>query len=50
MHDVDIGVPQRLCHLPLVMDVMRRTGLPNIIDAAVRDDRRCVNEPEPLRS
>ena len=40
MHDVDIGVPQRLCHLPLVMDVMRRTGLPNIIDAAVRDDRR----------
>jgi transposase len=39
-HDVDIGIPQRLCHLPLVMDVMRRTGLLNIIDAAVRDDRR----------
>jgi len=40
INDVDIGVPQRLCHLPLVMDVMRRTGLLNIIDAAVRDDRR----------
>lgn len=38
--DVDIGVPQRLCHLPLVMDVLRRTGLLTIIDTAIRDDRR----------
>ena len=38
--DVDIGIPRRLCHLPLVMDVLRRTGLLNIIDHAVRDDRR----------
>ncbi len=37
---IDIGVPERLCHLPLVMDVMRRTGLLNIIDQAIRDDRR----------
>ena len=38
--DVDIGVPQRLTHLPLVVDVLRRTGLLNIIDHAVRDDKR----------
>ena len=37
---VDIGIPQRLCHLPLVMDVLRRTGLIEIIDRSFQDDRR----------
>lgn len=38
--DIEIDVPQRLCHLPAVLDVLRRTGVLNIIDHAVRDDRR----------
>lgn len=38
--DIDIGIPQRLGHLPLVMDVLRRSGVFNVIDHAVRDDRR----------
>ncbi len=39
--DIEIGIPQRLGHLPLVMDVLRRSGLLNIIDHAIQDDRRC---------
>lgn len=39
--EIDIGIPQRLCHLPLVVDVLRRTGVLNIIDQAITDDRRC---------
>lgn len=38
--DIDIGIPQRLCHLPVVLDILRRTGVLNVIDHAVRDDRR----------
>jgi len=38
--NVEIGIPQRLCHLPLVMDVLRRTGLLSIIDQAICEDRR----------
>ena len=39
--DIEIDVPQRLCHLPAVLDVLRRSGVLNVIDHAVRDDRRC---------
>ena len=35
-----IGTPLRLCHLPLIMDVLRRTGVLDVIDRAVVDDRR----------
>lgn len=38
--DITIGTPQRLGHLPLVMDVFRRTGLPEVIDHAVGQDPR----------
>ena len=37
---IDIGIPQRLAHLPLVLDVLRRSGVLDVIDHAVRDDRR----------
>ena len=40
MPNVDIGIPQRLCHLPLVMDVLRRSGLIAIVERAIQDDRR----------
>ena len=30
--DVTIGIPKRLGYLPLVVDVLRRTGLLDIID------------------
>lgn len=40
-HIVSVGVPRRLCHLPLVMDVLRRTGLLEVIDHSLRDDPRC---------
>jgi transposase len=33
--DVTIGIPKRLGYLPLVVDVLRRTGLLDIIDQAV---------------
>jgi len=33
--DVTIGIPNRLGYLPLVVDVLRRTGLLDIIDQAV---------------
>lgn len=38
--DFVIGTPQRLGHLPLVVDVLRRTGLLDLIDHTVRDDPR----------
>ena len=37
---IDVAIPQRLGHLPLVMDVLRRTGFLNVIDHAIKDDRR----------
>jgi RHS repeat-associated protein len=40
-HVAEIGVPHRLLHLPLVMDVLRRTGVLTIIDTVIHDDRRC---------
>jgi transposase len=39
-HIVSIGTPHRLCHLPLVMDVLRRIGLPDVLDHTLRDDPR----------
>ena len=30
--DIEIGIPHRLAHLPLVVDVLRRTGLLNFLD------------------
>lgn len=38
--DIVIGTPQRLGHLPLVVDVLRRIGLLDLIDRVVRDDPR----------
>lgn len=32
--------PKRLCHLPLVMDVFRRTGMADVIDHAIGQDPR----------
>ncbi len=40
-HIVSVGIPRRLGHLPLVMDVLRRTGLLDVIDHSLRDDPRC---------
>ena len=30
-----IEIPQRLCHLPLMMDVLRRSRVLEVIDAAI---------------
>lgn len=38
--DIEIDIPQRLCHLPVVMDVLRRSGVLNVIDHAIREDLR----------
>lgn len=38
--DFTVGIPQRLGHLPLVMDVFRRTGMARIIDHAIGQDAR----------
>jgi transposase len=38
--EFDIGIPQRLGHLPLVMDTLRRTGLLNVLDHAIAEDPR----------
>ena len=38
--DITIGTPQRLGHLPLVMDVYRRCGLSAVIDHALGQDPR----------
>ncbi len=38
--DIEIGIPHRLAHLPLVMDVLRRTGLLNFLDRTIREDPR----------
>ena len=38
--DITIGTPQRLGHLPLVMDVYRRCGLSGVIDHAIGQDPR----------
>lgn len=35
-----VGIPQRLGHLPLVMDVFRRSGMDQIIDHAIGQDPR----------
>lgn len=40
-HIVSVGIPLRLHHLPLVMDVIRRTGLLEVIDHTMKDDSRC---------
>jgi len=37
---MDIGIPLRLAHLPLVMDVYRRCGLADTIDNAIGQDPR----------
>ena len=34
-----IAIPQRLCHLPLVMDVLRRSRVLEVIDAAIPQHR-----------
>jgi hypothetical protein len=34
-----IATPQRLCHLPLAMDVLRRSKILDIIDAAIPQHR-----------
>jgi len=42
-----IGTPQRLGHLPLVMDVYRRSGFPAVIDHGIKQDPRshvCTSE------
>ncbi len=39
-HIVSVGIPRRLGHLPLVMDVLRRTGLLDLIDHSIIDDPR----------
>ena len=38
--DIEIGIPHRLGHLPLVMDVLRRTGLLDFLDRVIREDPR----------
>lgn len=38
--NIHIGTPQRLRHLPLVMDVYRRCGLSAVIDHAIGQDQR----------
>jgi len=38
--DLKLEPPKRLAHLPLVMEVIRQTGIPDIIDAACGTDRR----------
>jgi transposase len=38
--NISPGTPQRLHHLPLVADVIRRTGVPDIIDQCIVEDRR----------
>ena len=38
--DIEIGIPHRLAHLPLVVDVLRRTGLLNFLDGVIREDPR----------
>lgn len=40
MDDIEINIPQRLCHLPVVMDVLRRSGVLDVIDHAIREDPR----------
>jgi transposase len=35
------GTPLRLAHLPILMDVLRRSKVLEVIDAAIADDRRC---------
>ena len=37
---IDLGAPRRLAHLPLIMDVMRRSRVVDIIDAACGVDKR----------
>lgn len=39
-NDVEIGIPHRLAHLPLVVDVLKRTGLLNFLDEVIREDPR----------
>jgi len=41
--EIDIGIPQRLGHLPLVVDVLRRTGVLTIIDQAI--DQAIIDDP-----
>lgn len=38
--DIEIGIPRRLGPLPLVVDVLRRTGLLNFLDGVIREDPR----------
>lgn len=38
--DIELGLPQRLGHLPLVMDVFRRSRMDTVIDHAVKEDPR----------
>jgi len=40
LDDLKLDPPKRLAHLPLVMDFIRQTGVPDIIDAACGIDRR----------
>ena len=38
--NISIGTPRRLAHLPIIMDILRRTKVLDVIDQAVRDDQR----------
>ena len=38
--DINIGIPRRLSYLPVVMDILRKSGLFSIIDKAVYHDPR----------
>lgn len=40
INDIEIGIPHRLAHLPVVVDVLRRTGLLNFLDDVIREDPR----------
>jgi transposase len=38
--EIKIGIPRRLTYLPVIMDIMRRTGIFTIIDKAIPHDPR----------
>lgn len=40
LSSIDLGLPRRLAHLPLIMDVLRRSRVIEIIDEACGVDRR----------
>ncbi|SVD07749.1 uncharacterized protein METZ01_LOCUS360603 [marine metagenome] len=40
LNDLELNPPKRLAHLPLVMEVLRQIGIPDIIDSACGIDPR----------